>query len=237
MRCDAGRWRRAGRILIEATMNTRHALVRHVEDLGIVAALRLTDADRLLLVIQAIAEGGIRAVEVSVAAERGIDLIKTAAARLPAACVLGAGGVLDADTAVEAIDKGAQFVASPVFRPAVIDACHARDVPCLAGVFTPTEILNAWDSGADMVSLAPASALSPTFLREIVWLVPQLKVIPTGDVTIANVDEWIGAGAAAVCVGESVLDPKAIAAGAYEVVRTNAERICAAVRGSRTTQR
>ena len=211
-------------------MRTRPAVVRQIEDLGIVAVIRLKEPDKLRAVIDAIAEGGVRALEVTMTVPGAVELIRSLAPTLPSGFLLGAGTVLDADTAVEVIDAGAQFVVSPVFRPAIIDACHARDVAALPGCFTPTEILEAWDAGADVVKVFPATALGPTYLKDIRGPLPQVKLMPTGGVTLDNADAWIGAGAVAVGVGTALLDAKAIAGGAFDVLRANAERIVANVR-------
>jgi len=209
---------------------TRQAVVRQIEELGIVAVIRLKDPGKLRAVIGAIADGGVRALEVTMTVPGAVDLIRGLAPALPSGFLLGAGTVLDAATAVEVIDAGAQFVVSPVFRPAIIDACHARDVAALPGCFTPTEILEAWDADADIVKVFPATALGPTYLKDIRGPLPQVKLMPTGGVTLDNADAWIGAGAVAVGVGTSLLDAKAIADGAFDVLRANAERIVANVR-------
>ena len=209
---------------------TRQAVVRQIEELGIVAVIRLKDPGKLRAVIGAIADGGVRALEVTMTVPGAVDLIRGLAPALPSGFLLGAGTVLDAATAVEVVDAGAQFVVSPVFRTAIIDACHARDVAALPGCFTPTEILEAWDADADIVKVFPATALGPTYLKDIRGPLPQVKLMPTGGVTLDNADAWIGAGAVAVGVGTSLLDAKAIADGAFDVLRANAERIVANVR-------
>jgi len=215
-------------------MNTRQGVVQHLEDLGVVAVIRMKEPEKLRAVVDAIAEGGVRALEVTMTVPGAVDLIRALAPALPSGFLLGAGTVLDAGTAVRVIDAGAQFVVSPVFRPAVIDACHARDVPALPGCFTPTEILEAWDAGADIVKVFPATALGPGFFKDVRGPLPQVKMMPTGGVTLENAGEWIRAGAVAVGVGTALLDAKAIASGAYEVLRGNAERIVSNVRKART---
>ena len=214
-------------------MNTRQGIVEQIEDLGIVAVIRLQDPGKLRAVVDAIAAGGVRALEVTMTVPGAIDLIRALAPTLPPGFLLGAGTVLDPRTAAAVIDAGAQFVVSPVFRPPVIEACHARDVAAMPGCFTPTEILAAWDAGADVVKVFPATALGPAFFKDIRGPLPQVKLMPTGGVTIENAGEWIRAGAVAVGVGTALLDAKAIAAGAYDVLRTNAERIVANVRNAR----
>jgi 2-dehydro-3-deoxyphosphogluconate aldolase/(4S)-4-hydroxy-2-oxoglutarate aldolase len=127
------------------------------------------------------------------------------------------------------VDAGAQFVVSPVFRRSVIQACHDRGVPAMPGCFSPTEILEAWDAGADVVKVFPATALGPGFFKDVRGPLPQVKMMPTGGVTLDNAGDWIRAGAVAVGVGTALLDAKAIAAGDYTTLRANAERIVANV--------
>jgi 2-dehydro-3-deoxyphosphogluconate aldolase / (4S)-4-hydroxy-2-oxoglutarate aldolase len=114
--------------------------------------------------------------------------------------------VLDADTVARVVDAGARFVVSPVFRRPVIEACHARGAAALPGCFTPTEILDAWDAGADIVKVFPATALGPSYLKDVRAPLPQVKLMPTGGVTVDNAGDWIRAGAVAVGVGTSLLD-------------------------------
>ena len=219
---------------MDGPMNTRQSVVQHLEDLGVVAVIRMKEPEKLRDVVDAIAAGGVRALEVTMTVPGAVDLIRALAPALPGGFLLGAGTVLDAGTAAKVIDAGAQFVVSPVFRPAVIDACHARDVPALPGCFTPTEILDAWDAGADIVKVFPATALGPGFFKDVRGPLPQVKMMPTGGVTIDNAGDWIRAGAVAVGVGTALLDAKAIASGAYDVLRGNAERIVSNVRKART---
>ena len=114
--------------------------------------------------------------------------------------------MLDADTAHRAIDAGAQFIVSPVFRREVIEACHARDVPAMPGCLTPTEILDAWEAGADIVKVFPATTLGPGYLKDVRAPLPHVKLMPTGGVTLDNAGDWIRAGAVAVGVGSALLD-------------------------------
>jgi 2-dehydro-3-deoxyphosphogluconate aldolase/(4S)-4-hydroxy-2-oxoglutarate aldolase len=219
---------------MDGPMSSRETVVRQIEDAGIVAVIRIKEPGKLRAVVDAISEGGVRALEVTMTVPGAVDLIRQLAPTLPSGFVLGAGTVLDADTAARVIDAGATFVVSPVFRKPVIDACHARDVAAMPGCFTPTEILEAWDAGADVVKVFPATALGPTFFRDVRGPLPQVKLMPTGGVTIENAGDWIRAGAVAVGVGTALLDATAIAANAWEVLRGNAERIVANVRKAKT---
>jgi 2-dehydro-3-deoxyphosphogluconate aldolase/(4S)-4-hydroxy-2-oxoglutarate aldolase len=203
----------------------------------IVAVIRIKEPDRVQAIVDAIAAGGVRALEVTMTVPGAIALIADLAPRMPEGFLLGAGTVLDPETAKRVIDAGARFVVSPVFRRGVIDACHDRGVPAMPGCFTPTEILDAWEAGADVVKVFPATALGPGFFKDVRAPLPHVKLMPTGGVTVENAGEWIKAGAAAVGVGTALLDAGAIAEGRYEVLRAKAERIVANVRAARTETR
>jgi 2-dehydro-3-deoxyphosphogluconate aldolase/(4S)-4-hydroxy-2-oxoglutarate aldolase len=215
---------------------TRAQTVAAIERAGVVAVIRLQDPARLRAVVQALASGGVRALEVTMTVPGAIELIRELAPTMPDGFLLGAGTVVDAETALRVIDAGAQFVVSPVFRREVIRASHDRDVPAMPGCFTPTEILDAWEAGADVVKVFPATALGPGFFKDIHGPLPQVKLMPTGGVTLDNAGDWIRAGAVAVGVGTALLDARAVASGDYNVLRANAEYIMSNVRAAKAHQ-
>ena len=202
----------------------RQATVKRIEQLGIVAVIRLRDPAKLRAVVDAIVAGGVQALEVTMTVPGAVELIRGLAPTLPEGFLLGAGTVIDAPTAHAVIDAGAQFVISPVFRRAVIDACHARGVPAAPGCFTPTEILEAHDAGADIVKVFPATTLGPQYIKDVRAPLPQVRLMPTGGVTPDNAGDWIRAGAVAVAAGSSLLDSAAIESGRYHVITANARR-------------
>jgi len=211
----------------------RTTTVRTIEAHGVVAVIRLKDAARLRAVVDALAEGGVRALEVTMTVPGAVDLIRQLAPTLSGEFLLGAGTVTDAATAAAVIDAGARFVVSPVFRPEVVRACLDRDVPAMPGCFSPTEILAAHDAGADIIKVFPATALGPQFIKDVRAPLPQVKLMPTGGVSLDNAGDWIRAGAAAVGVGSALLDAAAIESGRYEVITANAKRIIAGVAAAR----
>jgi len=195
--------------------------------------VRLESAAALSRLVEALAAGGVRAIEVTMTVPGAIDSIRRLASSVPDDILLGAGTVLEPDTARRAIDAGARFVVAPVFRPAVIAACHAADVPAMPGCYTPTEILDAWDAGADIVKVFPANGLGPSFLKDVRAPLPQVKLMPTGGVSIDNAGEWLRAGAVAVGVGSALVDPRLVAAGDFAAITDRAERIVANLRAAR----
>jgi 2-dehydro-3-deoxyphosphogluconate aldolase/(4S)-4-hydroxy-2-oxoglutarate aldolase len=212
---------------------SRAAVVRAIETAGVVAVIRLKDGKTLSAVVDALMAGGLRVLEVTMTVPGAVELIRELAPALPEGFLLGAGTVLDADTVDRVVDAGARFVVSPVFRRAVIERGHQRGVPVMPGCFSPTEILEAWDAGADVVKVFPATALGPGFFKDVRGPLPHVKLMPTGGVTLDNAGEWIRAGAVAVGVGSALLDAAAIASGRFEVLTANARRIVASVVGAR----
>jgi len=207
----------------------RSGVVARIERERVVAVIRLDDPDKLRSVIEALAEGGVRVIEVTMTVPRAIELIAQVAGSAHDDVMIGAGTVLDAATARQAIDAGARFVVSPVFRREVLAACHERGVPAMPGCFTPTEILDAWDAGADIVKVFPSTALGPTFIKDVGAPLPQVKLMPTGGVSIDNAADWLRAGAVAVGIGSALVDAAAVKAGDFASLTRRAEQIMASV--------
>ena len=214
---------------------SRSEIVSEVENGGVVGIIRMQDPAALAQVVEALARGGLKALEVTMTVPRAIELIAQIAPTLPDDFLLGAGTVVDADTAHRAAEAGAQFLVSPVLRPEVIKAAHEDGIPVMPGCFTPTEILTAWDLGADVVKVFPATSVGPGYLKDIRGPLPQVKLMPTGGVSIDNVGEWLRAGAVAVGVGSALVDTKAIAAKQFDVLEANARRIIANIAAARST--
>ena len=215
---------------------SREAVTAAIELAGIVAVIRVKDPARVRGVVDAIAEGGVRALEVTMTVPGAVDLIAQLAPTMPEGFLLGAGTVTDAATVHRVVDAGARYIVSPVFRRAVLDACRERDVPVMPGCFSPTEILDAWEAGADVIKVFPATALGPGYIKDIHGPMPQVKLMPTGGVTLDNAGDWIRAGAVAVGVGTSLLDARAVASGDFAQLRQNAERIVASVAAARNAR-
>jgi 2-dehydro-3-deoxyphosphogluconate aldolase/(4S)-4-hydroxy-2-oxoglutarate aldolase len=216
-------------------MPARTDITRRIEACGVVAVIRLTEPSKLHAVIDALAAGGVRALEVTMTVPGAIRLIEQIAPSLPEEFVLGAGTILDPETARQAILAGARFVVGPVFNEAVVRLCHRYDVAAIPGCFSPTEILAAWEAGADIVKVFPATALGPGYVKDLRGPLPQVRLMPTGGVSLANAGEWIKAGAVAIGVGTALVDGKAIADNQYHVVTGNAAKFVAAVAAARST--
>ncbi len=217
-------------------MTTRAETVAALEACGVVAVIRLREAGALRAVVDALAEGGVLALEVTMTVPRALELIAEIAPSLPPEVLLGAGTVLDAETARAAIEAGARYVVSPVFREEVLSTCHRFEVAAMPGCFTPTEILAAWDAGADVVKVFPATALGPGYFRDLRGPFPHLRLMPTGGVSLANAGEWIRAGAVAIGVGSALVDAEAVAARRFGDITDRARQLVAAVAAARSAR-
>lgn len=213
--------------------STRASVTAAIADSGVVAVIRMTDPSRLGEVVSGLVEGGIRTLEVTMTVPGAIEHIRRLAPTLPAGFLLGAGTVTDGDTAARVIDAGAAFIVSPVFRRDVLEVSHRADTLAIPGCFTPTEILDAWDAGAGLIKVFPATALGPGYLKDLRGPLPHVKLVPTGGVTVENAGDWIRAGAVAVGIGTALLDTKAIASGALDVVVARARQLVANVARAR----
>jgi 2-dehydro-3-deoxyphosphogluconate aldolase / (4S)-4-hydroxy-2-oxoglutarate aldolase len=212
---------------------SRAAIVHDVEAAGVVAVIRLQDGRVGHDVALALAEGGVTALEVTMTVPGAVGLIEQLARSLPENVLIGAGTVLDPETARRVILAGARFVVSPVFRPEVIALCQRYEVAAIPGCFTPTEILTAWEAGADVVKVFPATALGPGFFKDLRGPLPQVKLMPTGGVTRENAGDWIRAGACAIGVGTALVDPAAVAERRFGDISASARLFIGAVSDAR----
>ena len=215
------------------TATRRARTVQAIEQLGVVAVIRTSDGRNFRAIVDALAAGGIRALEVTMTVPGAVDLIREIARTLPDGFLLGAGTVTDAETARQVIDAGASFVVGPILRGDVILACHARDIPAVPGCFSPTEMFTAHECGADIVKVFPATSLGPQFIKDIRGPLPFLKVMPTGGVTIDNATDWLRAGAIAVGIGSALVDAAAVEHRQFSAITANAERLVANIARAR----
>jgi 2-dehydro-3-deoxyphosphogluconate aldolase / (4S)-4-hydroxy-2-oxoglutarate aldolase len=202
-------------------------------DCGVVAIVRLDSASHLLLVAKAIAEGGISVIEFTMTTPGALDVLRQASHDMGDKVILGAGTVLDTETARAAILAGARFIVSPTLSGGVIELCRRYGIVSIPGAYSPTEMLTAWERGATLVKLFPATSLGPQFIRDVLAPLPQIKVVATGGVTLANAPDFIRAGASAVAVGSSLVDRSTVAAGAFDVLTDRARAFREAVAGAR----
>jgi 2-dehydro-3-deoxyphosphogluconate aldolase/(4S)-4-hydroxy-2-oxoglutarate aldolase len=189
---------------------TRDDALKTILDSKVIAVIRMAESRKLFKVIEAVRRGGIRAVEITMTTPGAIGLIRALAVEKPEGALLGAGTVLDARSADAVIKAGADFVVSPVLNLEMVRACRANDRFVAPGAFSPTEILSAWENGADVVKVFPASSLGLKFFKDIRGPLPHVRLMPTGGVSAENAKDFIEAGACCVAIGTTLLDPKTI---------------------------
>lgn len=213
-------------------MSREHDLAR-VLDCGLVAIVRFPKPDPLVKVVQALAEGGVTVTEVTLTVPNALDVIREAKARLGNDVLLGAGTVLDPETARAAILAGADFIVSPGTNVEVIRMCRRYDKLVMPGAFTPTEIITAWEAGADIIKIFPAEVLGPSFFQAMRGPLPQIKLMPTGGVDLSTVGTFLRAGACCLGVGSKLIDPQAIAAQEWHRLTDLARQFMDAVKTTR----
>lgn len=204
-----------------------------LEETGVVAVIRVDSRAVLMDTTLALAEGGLKGLEITMTSPGALGAIEEAVAKLGDRVIIGVGSVLDAVTARLAILAGAGFVVSPVFKPEIIEVCQRYSIPCIPGAFTPTEILAAWEAGADVVKIFPATKLGPSFIKDIRGPLPQVKLSPTGGVNLENAGEFIKAGAVFVGVGGALVDKKLVAEKKWTELARRAADFIAAVKEAR----
>ncbi|HPC35520.1 MAG TPA: bifunctional 4-hydroxy-2-oxoglutarate aldolase/2-dehydro-3-deoxy-phosphogluconate aldolase [Candidatus Marinimicrobia bacterium] len=214
----------------------RQTITAKLIESGLVAVIRLDGDEKLPGIISALRQGGVNALEITMTTPGALEIIKNFAAQTGEDFLIGAGSVLDAETARLAILNGAQFIVGPIFNPEVIRLCHRYDKPAIPGAFTPTEILAAWEQGADIVKVFPATALGPGYMKDILGPLPQVKLLPTGGVTLENAAEFIRSGACCLGVGTALLNKKMIAADDWQALAKHAEAFRSAVLAGRSNK-
>ena len=195
---------------------SRDADLRRILDCVIVAVVRAPEPDGLVEVVRALADGGVKVAEVTFTVPGATEVIREARRQLGDRVLLGAGTVLDPETARTALLAGAEFVVAPTVNPDVIRLCRRYDRVVMPGAFTPTEILAAWEAGADVVKVFPADVLGPVFFRAMRGPLPQVRLMPTGGVDLTTASEYLTAGAVCLGVGSQLVDPKAVAARQFD---------------------
>ena len=199
-------------------------VLAELKKIGLVPVLRAASVEKALALATAIADGGVTVLEVTMTVPGAIEVMKRLAKDRPD-ILIGAGTVLDAETARMCILEGAQFVVSPALKLETIEMCHRYSIAVLPGALTPTEVVTAWEAGADVVKVFPASAMGGAkYLTALKGPLPHVELIPTGGVSLATAKEFLEAGAFALGVGSDLVDTKAMAAGEPEKITATAKK-------------
>ena len=213
-------------------MSSEHDLQR-VRDCGIVAVVRFSEPGPLVEVVRALAEGGVTVAEVTFTVPGAVEVIREAKRQLKDRVLLGAGTVLDPETARLAILAGAEFIVAPNTNLDVIKICRRYDKLVMPGAFTPTEIVTAWEAGADVIKIFPADVLGPAFFRAMRGPLPQVRLMPTGGVDLNTAAEFLQAGAVCLGVGSQLVEPKAVAVGDFARITSLAQQYSNIIRDHR----
>lgn len=209
------------------------ANLERVHRSGIVAVIRAASGELLGNVAEALLAGGVEVMEVTFTVPQAHKVLEQVAQRLGDRILLGAGTVLDAETARVALLSGAEFIVSPILNLDVIRLCRRYDKLVMPGAFSPTEVLSAWEAGADIVKVFPSDVTGPAYLKALAGPLPQIRLMPTGGVTLETAPAFLRSGAYALGVGSSLVDPKAVAAGQLQAIEKLARQFVEIVRATR----
>ena len=209
-------------------------VIQRIKDIGVIPVVRASSEDEAILVVEAIKAGGLPMLEITMTVPGAVHLIEELVKRFGDEAIVGAGTVLDPESARACICAGAQFIVSPALNLETIACCRELDIAVMPGALTPTEIVMAWNAGADLVKVFPAGALGgASYIKSLKAPLPQIELVPTGGVTLANAGGFIEAGAAAIGVGADLVDTNAIRAGQPQKITNAARAFIEAVRKAR----
>ena len=209
---------------------SKEAQLRQVLDCGIVAVVRSQDSRQLVDVVRALAEGGVTVAEITMTVPGALDIIRQVRQALGDQVLLGAGTILDPESARAALFAGAEYIVSPTVNLDVIKLCQRYDKLVMPGAFTPTEILTAWEAGADIVKVFPADVVGPAFFKALRGPLPQIRLMPTGGVDLNTAAAFLKAGACCLGVGGQLVEPEAVAQRDFARIRELAKQYVAIVK-------
>src|SRR5216683_3752486 len=212
---------------------SKESQLRQVLDCGIVAVVRSPDSQQLVEVARALADGGVSVVEITMTVPNALEVLRQVRQALGERLLLGAGTVLDAETARAVLLAGAEYIVAPTLNLDVIRLCQRYDKLVMPGAFSPTEILSAWEAGADIVKVFPADVVGPAFFKALRGPLPQVRVMPTGGVDLNTAAAFLKAGACCLGVGGQLVEPKAVAERNFDRIRDLARQYVAIVKQTR----
>ncbi len=213
-------------------MSRREKILNRILETKAIAVIRTADSPKLVSVVEAMLEGGVECVEITMTVPGAIQVIRDVCREIGDRALIGSGTVMDGDTARQTIDAGAQFVVGPIFNPEVEEVAYQHDCVVIPGAFSPAEIVAAWDAGADVVKIFPATVLGPKYIKDVLGPLPRIRLCPTGGVTVDNAGDWIKAGAVCVGIGSDLLDKQAIQDDLFEVLTERAQRMVASIKSA-----
>lgn len=210
-------------------------VIQTIRDIGVLPVVRAQSADEAMQAIDAIREGGISILEITMTVPGAVGVIEEVSKRYGDEALVGAGTVLDPETARTCILAGARFIVSPALNPETIEVCRYNEIAVMPGALTPTEVVHAWRVGADFVKVFPAGAVGgASYLKALKAPLPQIELIPTGGVSLKTAADFIKAGASALGVGADLVDLKAIREGQQQLITERAREFVRIVREARS---
>lgn len=210
---------------------TKSQTLERIREVGLIPVLRARSHDEALAIALAIEKGGVPVLEITMTVPGAIDVIRQVIEKCGTRVLVGAGTVLDPESARLCILAGAQFIVSPSLNLSTIEMCHRYAIPVFPGALTPTEVVTAWEAGADAVKVFPCSALGgASYMKALKAPLPQIELIPTGGVSLSTAEQFLAAGAFALGVGGDLIDAAAISAGKLELITENAKKYAEIVR-------
>lgn len=212
---------------------SKEKTLSRIANSGVVAVMRAPSGEMLSDVARALLAGGVEAIEVTFTVPGAHRVIEQVADRLGGKILLGAGTVLDSETARIALLAGAEFIVAPTVNLEVIRLCQRYDKVVVPGALTPTEVLTAWESGADIVKVFPSELTGPGYLRALHGPLPQVRLMPTGGVNLQTAADFLRAGACALGIGGALVEKKAVAAGDMQRIQSLARQYVQIVRETR----
>jgi 2-dehydro-3-deoxyphosphogluconate aldolase/(4S)-4-hydroxy-2-oxoglutarate aldolase len=207
--------------------------LRHILDCGIVAVVRSPDSQQLVEVVRALADGGVTVVEITMTVPDALGVLRQVRQSLGERVLLGAGTILDPETARAAMLAGAEYLVAPTLNLEVIRLCQRYSKLVMPGALTPTEILTAWESGADIVKVFPAEVVGPAFFKAMRGPLPHVRLMPTGGVDLNTAADFLRAGACCVGLGSQLVEPRAVAERDFDRIRDLARQYVAIVKSIR----
>jgi 2-dehydro-3-deoxyphosphogluconate aldolase/(4S)-4-hydroxy-2-oxoglutarate aldolase len=191
-------------------------------EMGVVAIMRAKSSEQLIEAAEAVRAGGIRAIEVTMTTPGALAVIEKAVAKFGKEVLFGAGSVLDSESARSAILAGAQFIVCPTFKPETIEICKRYAVPVMPGAYTPTEILSAWEAGADIVKIFPASVGGPAYIKALKGPLPHIRMAAVGGVDLNTIADFFQAGVDMVGVGGELVSQALLDKGDFAAITERA---------------
>jgi 2-dehydro-3-deoxyphosphogluconate aldolase/(4S)-4-hydroxy-2-oxoglutarate aldolase len=210
-------------------------VIQRILDVGLVPVVRATSADEAIAIVEAIKAGGVSILEITMTVPRAVQVIEKVVERYGEDVLVGAGTVLDPESARTCILAGAQFIVTPSFKASTVEMCKRYSKVIIPGALTPTEVLTAWEAGSDFVKVFPCDNVGGArYIRALKGPFPQVDLIPTGGVNLNTAAEFITAGSAALAVGSELVDKAAVASKDFSKIAENAKRFLEAVRTARS---